>query len=307
MQALLIWLFVLFSLVVPSVLMTWLWKGTGGKADWAVRLLLVGAYTLWIFLAAPWAIISCYLRFLLLPFFALAAYFSFGKIQDVSLQMTGVKKKLVHSGRLILLLLLLLFNFETIRGHFYPVQAVELKFPLRDGLYYVWQGGNSFITNGFHRAGLRQGRESYAIDIVKLNRAGSRAEGIYPGELSAYAIYGETVYSPCAGEIIEMLDGRSDNAIGYVAGHPSNYVAIRCRGVKVTLAHLLNGSILVEKGQLVREEQPLGKAGNSGNTIEPHLHMDAVKDVADGAGAIEEPIPMSFNGEVLSLNDVIRR
>ena len=287
--------------------MLWLWKSTKSRSDWALSLLLVGAYALLIFLAAPWAIISYYLRFLLIPLFALAAYFSFSKIKNAPPQIASVNNRIIKIGKVFALLLLLLLNVEIIVGYFYPVPTVELTFPLRDGVYYVWQGGNSFITNVAHRQGFHRVQETYAIDIVKLNRAGNRATGLYPSELSSYAIYGATVYSPCDGEIIEIVDGRPDNAIGYIAGHPSNHVVIRCKGVKVTLAHMMNGSILVENGQSVKEGQPLGRVGNSGNSIEPHLHIDAVRDIPNEALGVEEPMPISFNGKVLSLNDVIRR
>jgi hypothetical protein len=307
MQALLIWLFVLFALVLPCALTLWLWKGTKSRSDWALSLLLVGAYALLIFLGAQWAIVSYYLRFLLIPFFVLAAYFSFRKIKNAPPQIASVNSRIIKIGKVFALLLLLLLNVEIIVGYLYPVPTVELTFPLRDGVYYVWQGGNSFITNVAHRQGFHQVQETYAIDIVKLNRAGNRATGLYPSELSSYAIYGATVYSPCDGEIIEIVDGRPDNAIGYIAGHPSNHVVIRCKGVKVTLAHMMNGSILVENGQSVKEGQPLGRVGNSGNSIEPHLHIDAVRDIPNEALGVEEPMPISFNGKVLSLNDVIRR
>ncbi len=307
MQALLIWLFVLFAVVLPFGLIVWLWKSVKSKPDWILSLLLVGAYTLLIFLAAQWAIISYYLRFLLIPFFALAAYFSFRKIKNDPPRIASVSSKLIKIGKVISLLLLLLLNLEVIIGYFRPVRAVELTFPLTEGVYYVWQGGNSFITNVAHRQGFHQVQETYAIDIVQLNRTGSRARGLYPEELSSYVIYGATVYSPCGGEITEIVDGRSDNAIGYIAGHPSNHVVIRCKGVKVTLAHMMNGTVSVKNGQQVKEGQPLGKVGNSGNTIEPHLHIDAVSDVPNEAIGIGEPVAISFDGEVLSLNDVIRR
>ncbi len=38
-------------------------------------------------------------------------------------------------------------------------------------------------------------------------------------------------------------------------------------------AHLQPGSIQVQKGEEVSEAQLIGKCGNSGNSSEPHLHL----------------------------------
>lgn len=45
--------------------------------------------------------------------------------------------------------------------------------------------------------------------------------------------------------------------------------------------------------------QPLAKIGNSGNTLEPHLHIGAAKDGKE--------IGLQFNGRSLSINSVISR
>ena len=138
------------------------------------------------------------------------------------------------------------------------------------------------------------------MDIVKLNWAGNRATGIYPRELSSYAVFGETVYSPCNGEVMEVVDGVADNPIGDEGHQPSNQIVIRCQGVRVTLAHMTSGSLLIRHGQSLEEGQPLGRVGNAGHTSEPHLHIDAVRDVPDSI----EPVPISFNGKMLSLNSI---
>ncbi|MNC48479.1 Murein DD-endopeptidase MepM [compost metagenome] len=45
------------------------------------------------------------------------------------------------------------------------------------------------------------------------------------------------------------------------------------------LAHLKQGSVTVKKGDSVKTGDVIGKAGNSGNSSEPHLHYQ----VSDGA------------------------
>ena len=285
--------------VLPFVFTAWLWKRrVKSKSDWALTTSVVAAFALLAFLAAPWAMISCYLRFILAPFFALALYFSYRKNKAIpKRQPYSVGERIANFVKAIALLLLLLLNVLVIKGYFIPVSSVELAFPLSGGDYYV-------IPNPLHRDGSYPSQEWYALDIVKLNAAGSRATGVYPTELTAYAIYEETVYSPCDGEVIEVFDGVPDNPIGNVGKHPSNHVVVRCKGLRVTLAHLMNGSFLIQNGQIVREGQPLAKVSNSGHTSEPHLHIDAVRDANGSSG---EPVAISFGGRVLSWNSVIRR
>jgi len=40
------------------------------------------------------------------------------------------------------------------------------------------------------------------------------------------------------------------------------------------MAHLMQGSLRVRKGDRVREGQQIGQVGNSGNTSQPHLHIE---------------------------------
>jgi murein DD-endopeptidase MepM/ murein hydrolase activator NlpD len=299
-----IWLSVLLSSVLPFLAIAWLWKKKAkNNLDWMLSVSLVGALSLLAFIATPWAMTSYYLRYVLIVLFALAAFLSFRKVKKVPLENpSSPGSKLVVTVKVILLLALLPLDIMAISTYFYPARSVELAFPLSGGVYYVIQGGNNVITSPFHRTGT-DNQENYAIDIVKLNWVGNRATGVLPQELSSYAIYGETVHSPCSGEVIEVVDGLPDNPIGTI-GDISNRIVIRCQGVRVTLAHMRSGDLLIRNGQFIEEGQPIGKVGNAGHTSEPHLHIHAVRDVTDNS---LEPMPISFNGKVLSLNSIIVR
>jgi len=294
---LLVW--VLSLSLLPFAFTAWLWKRRAkSRYDWALTASVVAAFALLSFLAAPWAMISYYLRFLLVSFLALALYFSFMESKGApKRQPYSREKRIAGFAKATALLLLLLLNVFVIQSYFLPVPSVELAFPLSRGDYYV-------IPNPLHRNGSYRSQEWYALDIVKLNGAGSRAAGTYPAELTAYEIYGDTVHSPCDGEVVGVVDGVPDNPIGDAGRHPSNHLVIRCKGLRVTLGHLMNGSFLIQNGQAVKGGQPLAKVGNSGHTSEPHLHIDAVTDV-DGASI--EPVAISFGGRVLSWNSVVRR
>jgi len=185
--------------------------------------------------------------------------------------------------------------------------SLDLSFPLNRGPYYIAHGGNSKLLN-HHRVSKSQ---LYALDIVRLNSFGMRATGIYPKRLERYKIFGEALYSPCAGvvtfvvnDLPDMLPGEMDRK--HIAG---NHVVIRCDNseVYVGVAHLMQGSVLVKAGDRVTVGQALASVGNSGNTSEPHLHIHAkrggrLESILDGEG-----VPMRFGGRWLIRNSVIRK
>ncbi len=98
-------------------------------------------------------------------------------------------------------------------------------------------------------------------------------------ELDRYPIFGATVHSPCDGAVVAAVDGRPDLIPPDTDREQltGNHVVIACQGVSVLLAHFQNGSVGVQTGARVTNGQPLGRVGNSGNTSEPHLHLQAVR------------------------------
>lgn len=82
------------------------------------------------------------------------------------------------------------------------------------------------------------------------------------------------------GFIIDCQDGESDKPDSNYAGEPSNWILLgykNSRGEKRTVyyQHLMQNSIKVKKGQVVKCGQWIAKSGNSGNTTGPHLHISA--------------------------------
>jgi len=94
------------------------------------------------------------------------------------------------------------------------------------------------------------------------------------------------------GLILAPRNGKND--IGYFLG---NYVILKSGdGVLALLAHLRQGSVTVKKGMKVTAGELIAKVGNSGNTIQPHLHFQVMEE-NDLSQAI--PIPFVFeSGEV---------
>jgi Peptidase family M23 len=84
---------------------------------------------------------------------------------------------------------------------------------------------------------------------------------------------------------------RARGGAGALAG---NHVVLKLDGgAFVVLAHLRAGSILVREGERVAAGRPVGACGNSGNSTQPHLHLQAM-DSADPFSA--RGVPMAFRG-----------
>ena len=55
-----------------------------------------------------------------------------------------------------------------------------------------------------------------------------------------------------------------------------NYVILKCGDVYPLYAHLKNGSVCVRPGDIARNGDLLGKVGNSGSSLQPHLHFQVM-------------------------------
>ena len=89
------------------------------------------------------------------------------------------------------------------------------------------------------------------------------------------------------GLILAPRRGRND--IKYFLG---NYVMLKSNeGIYALLAHLRSGSIVVSEGMKISSGELIAKVGNSGNTIQPHLHFQLMNE-NDISRAI--PIPFVF-------------
>ncbi len=78
-----------------------------------------------------------------------------------------------------------------------------------------------------------------------------------------------------------------------------------CRGYSVVLAHMQPGSVTVRVGETVKVGQLLGRVGNSGSTMEPHLHVHAVEGrQVDGRGIAA---PVLVDGAFLIKGDTFTK
>jgi hypothetical protein len=155
----------------------------------------------------------------------------------------------------------------------YPVSlektspSATVRLPSDLPLRVAW-GGNSIKTN-YHAAAPDQ---RWAYDLV--------IEPYFSGssKLEDYGCFGTSVVAPIGGKIVSAHDGEPDEIPGIVSNNfeapTGNHVVILMEtNTYLVIAHLKNGSVLVESGDTVEEGQEIGLCGNSGNTSEPHIHI----------------------------------
>ena len=161
--------------------------------------------------------------------------------------------------------------------------------------------------------------ERYAIDFVPVGegrRTASRRDwrtvlATEPPE--RFVGFGRPVLAPADGVVVAVHDGEPDHearrsqlalvpyALGQaararagVAAVAGNHVVIELApGTYVALVHLKEGSVCVDVGDTVMTGEPIGACGNSGNSTQPHLHLQAM-DSMDLS--VAHGLPIVFRG-----------
>ena len=192
-----------------------------------------------------------------------------------------------------------------------PAGPIDLAYPFTG----TWLVQNS-PADRVPSHGTRLFATSFAIDFTPVDASGqsapvSLASLFRPEPPERFPGFGRAVTAPASGLVHAARDGEPDHAafrgfpsIGYAAtqarrvregwvGLAGNHVIIEVGGVFIALCHLKRGSICVQPGQLVRCGEPVGRCGNSGNSTEPHVHVQAM-DSADPGQA--SAVPVSFAG-----------
>lgn len=289
-----IWTLLFSTILLPLFSIALLWRRARRPLSaWVSTFLMAAGLTGFSVLAAPWGWFGVGVRYAMALLFLAALVLSLRRPIPAE-QNEGTPLRMV-----VKVLIFFLFGgvaFGALRARRVPADAVDLRFPLRGGAYLIHHGGSDSAAN-MHASHPAQ---RYGLDIVKLNAAGMRARGLYPADLSRYAIWGEAVYSPCDGVVMGARDGLPDNPRGVMDAKnaPGNHVVVRCDGTDVMLAHLEQGSVAVRPNMRVTPETMIGRVGNSGNTSEPHLHVHAQR----GAHGV----PARFDGRWLVRNAVVR-
>lgn len=152
--------------------------------------------------------------------------------------------------------------------------------------------GTCRVYQAFDGPWTHKGAWRHAYDFVKCGDDGLsyRNSGL---ELTDYHLFGLPVLAPCAGIVVACRDDLEDNRPGRIdhVNNWGNFVILRLpSGIHVELSHLEKGSLSVKSGDTVSAGQPLGRCGNSGYSLYPHLHLQ----VQTGPWLGDETLPFTF-------------
>lgn len=192
-------------------------------------------------------------------------------------------------------------------------EPVVLALPF-DGLWRVENSPARRVpSHGTDLLGLR-----YAIDFVAVDARGrSRAVRDWRTLLATepperYLGFGAPILAPATGTVVAVHDAEPDHAgrrsqlalVPYALGQAGrlrqgphavagNSVTIALPGERafVAVCHLRLGSVAVRVGDAVAAGDAVGECGNSGNSTEPHVHLQ-VTDHPDPEQA--RGLPLAF-------------
>ncbi len=295
-------------LIIPLALIAWTWRRSyASMTAWALQILVLLLYTAFIFLMGSWVFASFYMRYAVVVLAVATLAGSFIHVRNLPFSVVPDYLGRIGYGAGILVTIVLVYLIVgAIRSHFYDEKPVNLGFPFKNGAYAVFEGGNgkvSSLMNYHYGASMHKGARTnlsmrYAVDITKLTRWGNDAEGFLPVQNEKYAVFHETVYSPCDGQVSDIED-KWPNEIPWSGKAPynvGNHILITNKDFGVLMGHLQKGSIVVKEGDMVQKGQPIAQTGNSGWTSQPHLHIQAMHK-STGSFWGWEGIPIFFEGK----------
>jgi hypothetical protein len=203
-----------------------------------------------------------------------------------------------------------------------PPRTIAL--PLMNG---TWQAFNSPATK-VPSHGTDWLAQRYAIDIVGYDlevegytRKKDWRAKVWLEPPARFVGFGESIVVPEAATVVSAYDGIGDRLacrswpgliwftissvslilIALVWRSPAglasvtgNHVILRLHdGTCLGLMHLRRGSLKVEEGDVLAAGDVIGEVGNTGNTTQPHLHVQLM----DGPDIYKaKPIPLRFAG-----------
>jgi hypothetical protein len=186
-----------------------------------------------------------------------------------------------------------------------------------------WLAGAGCCTPlGYHWAeavvpinGTLQAEQQFAIDYVQIGPNKTCCNGPVTA-LTSWWGYNTPVLAAAPGVVVEVVDGIPDNEpVGTVTPEPArgNHVVQDIGGGRyVIYVHLKRGSIpaWMRVGTRLRPGDLIGRVGNSGNSVAPHLHFE----VADAPSSYDAAgLPFVFDEQLLEgsvseadLDDILR-
>jgi hypothetical protein len=178
-----------------------------------------------------------------------------------------------------------------------PRGAVRIGVPFTEQ-WEVASGGRSALVNNHWTLAVQRD----AIDFVRL------VDGkTYRGDrsrLENFFIFGQPLVAVADGRVTEAVDAHPDLPVGGNTWHDmaGNHVIIDIGdGHYVLYGHMKLGSLRVRVGDQVRRGQLIGQVGDSGNSDEPHLHIQVQnKPTFDVEDRAIRTYPILFDGATVS-------
>ena len=178
-----------------------------------------------------------------------------------------------------------------------PRDAVRIGVPFTDRWEVASSGRSALVNNHWTLAVQRD-----AIDFVRL------VDGkTYRGDrsrLENFFIFGQPLVAVADGRVTEAVDAHPDLPVGGNTWHDmaGNHVIIDIGdGHYVLYGHMKLGSVRVRVGDQVRRGQLIGQVGDSGNSDEPHLHIQVQnKPTFDVEDRAIRTYPILFDGATAS-------
>lgn len=246
------------------------------------------------FMAILWFVLSRFLPFQLPPNTAMWV-----KLQMVGLPLIAIallwiptarsnwpQAMVMTLGAIALITMMLMQQKTTFKN------AIKLANPFNEPAMVVSAGASPLYNHHYFVRAQR-----YAADMftANYNRYAHRQK-----TLTAFTSFGVPLLAPADGEVVALENSLPDQAIGTTnAKQPvGNYVVIKmAEHHYVLLAHLQTGSVTVNLGDYVKQGDVIAAVGNSGNTSEPHLHIQ-VQDHPDFRQVTQTfPIYYESNGQ----------
>lgn len=211
------------------------------------------------------------------------------------------------------------------KGYLNPLSVTKNLIPYNLALSLPFKAGDfgkdEYVTGYSMHGG---GEQVFAYDVGVQAYKNNAWSDLYPDKgwdkNENYRIWGKPVYAMADGVVLHFennipnntkLDGSDENLEkqkndywgSFDYGGSGNHFYIRHGDVVALYAHLQKGSLnsnFLQKGKIVKKGDLLGKAGNSGNSTGPHLHMHikTYKNDNEPEGGIFRPL-LFDNGYVI--------
>ena len=178
-----------------------------------------------------------------------------------------------------------------------PRDPVRIGVPFTDRAE-VASGGRSVLVNNHWTLAVQRN----AIDFVRVvdgqTFRGDRSR------LENFFIFGQPLVAVADGRVTAAVDAHPDLPVGGNTWHDmaGNHVIIDIGdGHYVLYGHMKRGSLRVDVGDPVRRGQVIGQVGDSGNSDEPHLHLQVQnKPTFDVADRDIRTYPILFDGATVA-------